>query len=118
MANRKPRPKANSTETNNAIETNISFGFERKGNTLIVKLTGEADLSGSSALRQALVRKLDGIDNVIFDLGKLEFADSYFLRLLIKLRKRLGGVSSVKVRNAKPNVRRIFEVTNLDKLFI
>lgn len=112
MAKRKPRPKANS------IETNVSFGFERRGSTLIVTLAGEADLSGSSALRQALANNLDGIETLIFDLSELEFADSYFLRMLIKLRKRLGGVSSVKVRNVKPNVKRIFEVTGLDKLFM
>ncbi|HZD60051.1 MAG TPA: STAS domain-containing protein [Anaerolineae bacterium] len=112
MASKKPRPKANSTETN------IAFTFERNEDTLVVRLAGEADLLGSSALRQALVRKLDGVSNIIFDLGGLEFADSYFLRLLIKLRKRLGGVSSVKVQNVKPNVRRIFEITGLDKLFM
>lgn len=102
----------------NPLDTNISFEFERHGETLIVRLAGEADLLGSSRLRQAMVRKLNGVNKVIFDLENLKFADSYFLRLLIRLRKKLGGVASVIVENPKPNVKRIFEVTGLDKLFI
>jgi len=112
MADKKRNSKINSTGTR------LVFEFERHGNTLVVMLAGEADLFGSSELRQGLADKLTGIDNIIFDLSGLEFADSYFLRLLIKLRKQLGGVSSVKVNNARPNVRRIFEITGLDKLFM
>jgi len=96
----------------------VAYEFERDDTTLTVRLAGEADLSGSSKLRRALSRRLNGVDKVVFDLSELEFADSYFLRLLIVLRKRLGGVSSVKVENAHPNIRRIFEITGLDKLFM
>lgn len=102
----------------NFIESNISFEFNRKGDVLIVSLSGEADLTGSFKLKRSLTRKLVGINKVIFDLGDLDFADSYFLRLLINLRKRLGGVSSVRVQNARPNVKRVFEITGLDKLFM
>ena len=112
MAEKRLSKKANS------VETNIAFEFETKGDTLIVKLAGEADLVGSSKLRQALVRRLDGIHNIVFDLSELNFADSYFLRLLIKLRKRLGGVSSVKLINTRPNIKRILELTGLDKVFL
>lgn len=103
---------------NNLTEANIVFSIEQHNGTLYVTLSGEADLFGSSKLRQALVKNLDSVSRIIFDLGGLNFADSYFLRLLIRLRKRLGGVSSVKVRNAKPNIKRIFEVTGLDKVFM
>jgi anti-sigma B factor antagonist len=111
-------PKQKQGLKSNPAEINVSYEFERQDDTLIVHLAGEADLSGSSKLRRALSRKLNGINKIIFDLSKLEFADSYFLRLLIVLRKRLGGVSSVKVRDAHPNIRRIFEITGLDKLFM
>lgn len=112
MTNKRPKSKTHS------VKPNISCDFTRQDDTLIVKVSGEADLSGSSALRISLMRRLGGVNNLIFDLGGLEFADSYFLRLLIKLRRRLGGVSSVKVQNPNPNVRKIFEITGLDKLFM
>lgn len=112
MAN-KPQRKGS-----NYIEPNISYKFNRKDDVLVVLLSGEADLTGSFKLKRALTRRLTGVNKVIFDLGNLEFADSYFLRLLINLRKRLGGVSSVRVQNARPNVKRVFEITGLDKLFM
>ncbi len=112
MSESLPRRKADSTEIA------VAFDIERRGDTLYIKLAGEADLFGSSKLRQAIVKNMDGVSRIIFDLGELNFADSYFLRLLIRLRKRLGGVSSVKVKNVRPNIKRIFEVTGLDKVFM
>lgn len=114
----KKNPRRQSHQRSSPTEINVAYEFERRGDVLLVHLAGEADLSGSSKLRRALSRKLNGVNKVIFDLSKLEFADSYFLRLLIVLRKRLGGVSSVKVENAHPNIQRIFEITGLDKLFM
>lgn len=105
-------------QNQNAESKRLFFEFERHDGTLIVKLSGEADLYGSSSLKQSLARKLGKVRLLIFDLEELDFADSYFLRVLIGLRKRLGGVSSVKVINAKPNVRKIFEITGLDELFM
>lgn len=102
----------------NSESKHLFFEFERHESTLIVKLSGEADLYGSSSLKQGLARKLGKVRLLIFDLEGLDFADSYFLRVLIGLRKSLGGVSSVKVINAKPHVGRIFEITGLDELFM
>jgi anti-anti-sigma factor len=96
----------------------LSFEIERDNSTLTVKLSGEADLYGSTYLKQGLARKLGRVRKIVFDLEGLDFADSYFLRVLIGLRKRLGGVSSVKVINAKSHVNRIFVITGLDELFM
>jgi anti-anti-sigma factor len=99
------------------FESNIVFEIRREDSKLLVKLSGEADLYGSSKLKRALAPHLENVSQIVFDASDLSFADSYFLRLLIKLRRRLGGVSSVKVVNVQPRVKRNFEITGLDKLF-
>ncbi len=104
----------------NGFESNqeIVVDFRREGPLLFVNLAGDADLFSSSLLKRRISSEMEGVRMIIFDLADVEFADSYFIRLLIQLIKRLGGVSSVTAINAKPNVKHIFEVTGLDKLFI
>ncbi|MHB0977476.1 MAG: STAS domain-containing protein [Candidatus Aquicultorales bacterium] len=99
-------------------EANIKILIERDGGRLLVRLQGDADLFSSSIIKRELSGQLLGVYEITFDLADLDFADSYFIKLLIHLRKRLGGVSSVTLINPKPGVRRVFEVTGLDALFI
>ncbi|MBI4733255.1 MAG: STAS domain-containing protein [Rubrobacteridae bacterium] len=109
-----PKPKSESEP----LDDNIRFEFERQDSTLLIRLYGEADLVGSSKLKQAIAPNLAGVNKAVFDLSEVVYVDSYFLRFLLKLRKRLGNVSSVRVINANPNVTRIFEITGLNKLFM
>lgn len=85
---------------------------------LVISLSGEVELFNSSLLKRKLSSEMLDVDEVVFDLSGVEYVDSYFIKLLIHLRKRLGGISSVTVINVRPGVLRIFEVTGLDKLFI
>lgn len=87
-------------------------------NKLVISLSGEIELFNSSLLKRKLSSEVFDVDEIVFDLAGVEYVDSYFIKLLIHLRKRLGGISSVTVINAKPPVMRIFEVTGLDKLFV
>lgn len=99
-------------------DANVQISFRRDGSALFVDLAGDADLFSSSVLKRELSEHMNNVTMLIFDLENVEFADSYFIRLLIHLRKRLGGISSVTCVNAKPCVKRIFEVTGLDQLFM
>lgn len=99
-------------------DANIKIALRRDGQTLIVHLSGDADLFSSSLLKREISSQMENVQAIVFDLENLDFADSYFIRLLVHLRKRLGGISSVTVVNPKPIVKRVFEVTGLDALFI
>ena len=93
--------------------------YEKKKNTLTVKLRGELDHSvaaGVRAERDELI--LDpGVRRLVFDLNGLEFMDSSGIGLIIgryKLMARRGG--SVAVRSPGRRVDRIFQMSGLYQL--
>ncbi len=93
--------------------------YERKRQTLIVRLADELDHSAAARMRGELDELLrDGsIRSLVFDLRNLNFMDSSGIGFIIgryKLMARRGG--SVAVMNADRRMDRIFEMAGLYEL--
>ncbi len=59
----------------------------------------------------------DGIEYVV-DLAETEYLDSSALGMLLLLREHAGGeTSSIEIRQATPEVRKILDIANFGKLF-
>jgi anti-sigma B factor antagonist len=87
--------------------------------TVVLVLHGEADLHSAPELRERLRATIDnGAENVILDFSDSAFVDSTSLGVLLggmkRLRERNGQIRLVVPR---PDVRRIFEITLLDRIF-
>jgi anti-sigma B factor antagonist len=89
------------------------------GGTAVVAVQGEADLHTSQELRAAINDAIDsGATSLVVDLSEATFIDSMTLGVLLGAVKRLrpiGGRVSVVCTDA--NIRRIFEITLLDRVF-
>jgi anti-sigma B factor antagonist len=93
---------------------------ERLGDeTALIALTGQVDLHTAPELRDELVDAIeDGALNVVVDLTRATFIDSMTLGVLLGAVKRLRPVDGrVSVVCTDPNIRRIFEITLLDRVF-
>lgn len=88
-------------------------------NRVVVRLTGDVDLHGAPHLRGVFSRLVDdGCDLLVVDLSGVTFLDSMTLGVLLGASKRLrqrGGQLRIVV--SEPSVRRIFEITLLDRVF-
>jgi len=87
--------------------------------TAMLVLYGEADLHSAPELRQRLRSTIDdGATNVVVDLSETAFLDSTSLGVLLggmrRLREHDGQIRLVVSR---PDIRRIFEITLLDRIF-
>lgn len=88
-------------------------------NTSVITLDGEVDVYTAPQLKQQIITMLDNnITNVVVDLTNVEYLDSTALGVLIgglkRLRERDGSLNLVC---PNPRIRRIFEITGLDKIF-
>ncbi len=88
-------------------------------NMSVIALEGEVDVYTAPQLKQQIITMLDSnITNIIVDLTNVEYLDSTALGVLIgglkRLRERDGSLDLV-IPN--PRIRRIFEITGLDKIF-
>ena len=100
----------------------VGFSVEVTGapnSVSVVVVHGQADLHTASELRSAITGAIDdGATSLVVDLSEATFIDSMTLGVLLGAVKRLrptgGGVSVVCT---DPHIRRVFEITLLDRIF-
>jgi anti-sigma B factor antagonist len=87
--------------------------------TALIVLSGQVDLHTAPELRDELVGAIeDGALNIVVDLTRATFIDSMTLGVLLGAVKRLrprGG--RLRIVCDDPNIRKIFEITLLDRVF-
>jgi anti-sigma B factor antagonist len=86
---------------------------------VVFALHGDVDLHGAPELRERLNIAIDsGTSTIVVDFANTTFLDSTALGVLLGAMKRLreedGGMQLVV---ARPEIRRIFEITLLDQVF-
>jgi anti-anti-sigma factor len=81
----------------------------------VVSFNGELDIWKESEV-EARLSVLDGGAPIVIDLSDVRYLDSAFLSALVRLRRRLPANAITLVVEA-PSVRRIFELTEMHRLF-
>lgn len=85
----------------------------------VISVGGDLDVVGAPQVRSSIMRTVaDGATELIVDLSKVDFVDSFGLGVLVGALKRIRGVDGrfVLVLN-EPRVLKVFEITGLDKVF-
>ena len=80
-------------------------------NKLVIALEGRLDTTTAPQLEEELKNSLDGVTELVFDLGALEYISSAGLRVLLSAFKTMRIKGSMKVTNANELVMEVFEVT-------
>ena len=92
---------------------------QSNGNIARIRLTGELDV----AKEQQLAAQLEAArtaDSIIIDLTDVTYIDSSALRCFVKLKKQVRdrGRDPILLFGLRPALRRLFEITNLDGVFV
>ena len=83
----------------------------KNGNALTIALEGRLDTMTAPELEAALKDALPGVEELTFDLEKLEYISSAGLRVLLSAQKTMHRQGSMKVKNANEIIMEIFDVT-------
>lgn len=84
---------------------------KQDGTTLTVALEGRLDTVTSPHLEGELRTAVNGVKELIFDLTGLEYISSAGLRVLLSAQKVMSRQGKMTIRNVKPEIMEIFEVT-------
>jgi len=105
---------ADETRAENARRLgSLSVRSTRDGDACVVRLIGELDLDGASAVEQELLAaEATDAASIIVDLGGLEFIDSTGIRLIVMAAERSENGRFTLLRGSK-QVHRVFEITDL-----
>ncbi|MCE5314349.1 MAG: STAS domain-containing protein [Armatimonadota bacterium] len=85
----------------------------------IIELEGEVDVYTAPQLKQQIINILESnAKELVVDLTKVDYLDSTALGVLIGGLKRMREVDGNMVLICpNPRIRRVFEITGLDKIF-
>jgi anti-sigma B factor antagonist len=85
----------------------------------VVTISGDADLYAAANVERELLSLVDeGRPSIVVDLSGATFIDSTMLRVLLNVSKRLRpGGGELLVVCHEQNIRKIFEITLLDRVF-
>jgi len=86
--------------------------------TLEIQVSGRFDFAIHQEFRKATEQADIGVNSIIVDMGGTDYVDSSALGMLLVLRDKVGeDKSAIQIKNVKPDVRKILEIANFDKLF-
>ncbi len=85
----------------------------------LVDVAGDVDLHSAAELRETLSTLVDGeTRQITLDLSHVTFLDSMGLGVILGTKKRLAATGrELELVVANPEIRRIFEITMLDRIF-
>ncbi|MBQ6076632.1 MAG: STAS domain-containing protein [Clostridia bacterium] len=78
---------------------------------LTIAPEGRLDTITAPELEAVLKNALDGVEELTFDLEKLEYISSSGLRVLLSAQKTMNRQGSMKVVHANEIIMEIFEIT-------
>jgi anti-sigma B factor antagonist len=83
----------------------------READTLNIAIEGRLDTTTAPQLEEELKTSIEGVEELVFDLDKLEYVSSAGLRVLLSAQKIMNKQGSMLIRNSNEEVMEIFEVT-------
>ncbi|NLX62243.1 MAG: STAS domain-containing protein [Tissierellia bacterium] len=98
----------------------IKVSYNEGNNYWLVEPMGEVDIYTSSELKEKISEAIgDKKADIVIDGKKLDYLDSTGLGTLISIFKMIkDNENKIYIKNLKPNIRKLFEITELDKVFI
>lgn len=94
----------------------LNINKETNGSNLSFALEGRLDTTTAPDLEKELNESIEGVTELVMDLGKLEYISSAGLRVLLSAQKTMNKQGSMVVRNVSEDVKEIFDVTGFSDI--
>lgn len=101
-----------------SFSTTVTFNQEE--NMWVFSPEGDMDIYTSAEFKDQALKSFEEIKaDMLIDGDKLDYIDSTGLGALIGILKKVKEDNNkIYLSNIKPNIRKLFDITELDKLFI
>ncbi|GHU52798.1 hypothetical protein AGMMS49975_09370 [Clostridia bacterium] len=102
------------------MEYNITPSYNEEENVWFVTLVGEFDIFNAAELKAKLNDLVaEKQINLVLECSNLVFIDSTVLGNLVAVLKNVKAYDGkISLKNLRPNVSKIFKITNLNKIFV
>lgn len=95
----------------------LKVDLRREEETLFVDLQGDLDINSNKELKEK-VNCVEGVKKIIINCENLSYVDSTGLGAFISIYKHIKEKGEgLVIRGLKPHIKKIFLITDLDKVF-
>ncbi|MBO6229137.1 MAG: STAS domain-containing protein [Ruminiclostridium sp.] len=94
----------------------MEFEKTNDGKTMNIELIGEIDSMNVTEIEEKLLKEVEGVTDMTFDLKELEYISSAGLRMLLQMQKMMKTQGNMVVINTNEEVMEIFKVTGFVRL--
>ncbi len=96
----------------------LDIRFDNDKSELRIRVSGRFDFALHQDFRQATDQASEKLRSIVVDLGATDYVDSSALGMLLVLRDKVGDrQDAVRIVRANPEVKKILQIANFDKLF-
>lgn len=88
----------------------------RKESRLDVAVNGKLDAISAPKFEEEVASSLEGITELVIDIGEVEYLSSAGLRALLYLHQLMSEQGRLVIRNVPPIVKDIFELTGFQEI--
>ncbi|MCR4435192.1 MAG: STAS domain-containing protein [Clostridiales bacterium] len=102
------------------MSSELKIREEQLSDSMTVYISGEVDIYTSQALKDKLYEIIDSTPtDLVIDCRELKYIDSTGLGIFVgALKKAKQREKKICISNLKENIKKLFIITGLDKLFI
>lgn len=95
----------------------LKVDLRKEEETLFVDLQGDLDINSNKELKEK-VNSVEGVKKIIINCENLSYVDSTGLGAFISIYKHIKEKGEgLVIRGLKPHIKKIFLITDLDKVF-
>ena len=95
----------------------LKVDLRQEGEKLFVDLQGDLDINSNQAFKDK-VNSVKGIKNIVVNSDNLSYIDSTGLGAFVSIYKNLKeNGEKLVIKGLKPHIKKIFLITDLDKVF-
>lgn len=91
----------------------MNVNAQKDGTKLTIVAEGRLGTTAAPALEKALKSNIDGVTELVFDFGGLEYMASAGLRVLLSAARVMRRQGSMKIINVTPPVMDVFVFTGM-----
>ena len=96
----------------------MTIEIKRNAEEITVEVAGRLDTITAPALEKAVNEDIKDTDKLVLDLNALEYISSAGLRVLLGAQKKMQKNGSMKVRNVRPEIMEILEMTGFADILV
>lgn len=93
-----------------------TFDVSANGADVVVSIAGEIDVVSAADFERVLVEHVDSPMRLTLDMSETTFMDSSGLKVVAATALARSSAGRLQVRGAPPQVRRLFDLTGVDRL--